>query len=47
MRCHDRKARAPWNELQNLLVRRFIPGETPGIVKADIQAPSEIESAGH
>ena len=29
------------------MVRRFMPGEAPGIVEADIQAPGEIESAGH
>ena len=33
--------------LQRQLVRRFVPGKTPGIVKAGMQAPGEIESANH
>jgi hypothetical protein len=42
VRCNAGK-----DALQELLVRRFIPGKTPGIVKAGMQAPGEIESASH
>ena len=43
----SRSRSGPPEFLQSLLVRRFVPGKTPGIVKTDIQTPSEIESAGH
>ena len=39
--------RAGSGGLQNLPVRRHMPSEAPGIVKAGMQAPGEIESAGH
>jgi hypothetical protein len=34
-------------DLQDLLVGRFVPGETPGIIQAGVQAPCKINSAGH
>ena len=43
----NRTANAPWDALTIPMVCRFMPGETPGVFRADIQAPCEIESAGH
>lgn len=35
------------SDLQSVLVRSFMPGEAPRIVKANIHTPSEAESTKH